>query len=151
MPPLRIAATAIAVATLTATGCGGGGSGKALSRSELIAKANVICKRLNGERKSINIKTRQDYIRVLKKFARDEQIAFTELGKLTPPTSLARDWKQLVAGVQTVSKDMTQLVGYMTTYNNRSARILNRSANAVLQTMHAISERDGLTECAQFA
>jgi hypothetical protein len=149
MSPTRIAAVAMAVAAIAATGCGT--SNKALSHGELVAKANSICKRLNTQHKSINIRTQEEYIRLLKTTAAEDQIAFTELAKLTPPTSLASDWKQFVADGRALAQDATQLATYLTTYNRRSASMVNRSTSVVMQAIHTTAERDGLTECAQFA
>jgi hypothetical protein len=99
----------------------------------------------------LNIRTRQEYRTVLPRLAAQERIAFTELGKLKPPASLATDWQRFVTGGQALARDTNQLGETITSHNGGSSRALMISAVKVQKSMRASAQRAGVTECAQLA
>jgi hypothetical protein len=119
-----------------------------LTRAELIARADAICQRVNAKRALITIRTRQDYARLLP-LATYEQAALVELGKLTAPTSMASDWRQILADGQTLADDTAKLgedvkANYLTT-----ARRLFAITVQVQRQMLATARRDGFRDCAR--
>ena len=80
-----------------------------------------------------------------------EQTALTDLSKLVPPTELEDDWKQFVAGAQTLAENTAKLGEYAKANNLKAAKGLIVSSEATQKQMVAIAKRDGLTACEQVA
>lgn len=145
----RLAAVALAATTLALAGCGS--SSKPLTRAELTAKANAICKSVTAKLASKTISTQQDIARIAPELAGFEQSALAELGKLVPPAELANDWKQFVAGAQTLADNTAKLGEYAKANNLKAAKGLITSSQAIQQQMVATAKRDGLKSCEQVA
>jgi hypothetical protein len=145
----RIAVAALAATTLAVSGCGS--SSKPLTRAELTAKANAICKTVTAKLASKTIKTQQDIARIAPELASFEQSALAELSKLVPPAELANDWKQFVAGAETLAENTSKLGEYAKANNLKGAKGLITSSQTVQQQMVATAKRDGLTACEQVA
>jgi hypothetical protein len=145
----RVAAIALTATMLAASGCGS--SSKPLTRAELTAKANAICKTVTAKISSRSVKTQQDIARVAGELASFEQTALTNLSKLVPPAELEDDWKQFVAGAQTLAENTAKLGEYAKTNNLKGAKGLITSSEATQRQMVAIAKRDGLTACEQVA
>jgi hypothetical protein len=145
----RVAAIALTATTLAVSGCGS--SAKPLTRAELTAKANEICKTVTAKISSKSIKTQQEIARVAGELASFEQTALTNLSKLVPPAELEDDWKQFVAGAQTLAENTAKLGEYAKANNLKGAKGLIVSSEATQKQMVAIAKRDGLTACEQVA
>ncbi|HEX4837246.1 MAG TPA: hypothetical protein VFV03_01805 [Solirubrobacteraceae bacterium] len=144
-------AVSLAAAALTISGCGG--SPKPLTRAELTAKADAICRtviaKLKTKTKTIN--SQQDIARIAPELSALEQTALAELGKLVPPAELESDWKQFVAGAQTLADDTAKLGEYAKMKNLKAAKGLIDASVAVQHQMTATAKRDGLKDCEQVA
>ncbi|HTA14711.1 MAG TPA: hypothetical protein VK781_07630 [Solirubrobacteraceae bacterium] len=151
MGSTRLTAVATLAATaLAVTGCGS--SSKPLTRAELTAKANAICKTVTAKlASSKGIKTQQDIARVAPELASFEQTALDGLGKLVPPAELANDWKQFVAGAQTLAENTAKLGEYAKANNLKAAKSLITSSEQVQQQMVATARRDGIADCEKVA
>jgi ABC-type dipeptide/oligopeptide/nickel transport system ATPase component len=149
MTRTRLAALALTGAALGASGCGK--SAKPLTRAQLIAKADVVCRRINRKLSSITIKSQQDIARVAPKLAAYEQEALTDLTKLVPPMALANDWKEIVAGAQTLADNVAKLGEYAKSNNIKAARPLIASSSKIQQRIQAIAKRDGFQDCSKTA
>ncbi len=147
----RLLALSLIAVSLIAGGCGK--SSKPLTRAELIAKADAICKRANDKLKSSNttIKTQQDIAKLAPKLASFEQGALAELSKLEPPAALANDWKMIIAGAQTLADNTAKLGEYARRNDIKAARGLIQTSEKVQQQTLAIAKRDGFKECSQTA
>lgn len=152
MTRTRLTALALTATTLAASGCGGS-SAKSLTSAELIQKADAVCKRVNARLTLANgeVKSRQDIGRLAPQLAAFQQSAVAELKKLTPPASLANDWKQIVAGAQTLAVNTAKLGEYARSNNMSGARQLVSSSKSVQQQMLATAKRDGFKDCSQEA
>lgn len=144
------AATALATTVLALAGCGGSAE-KPLTRSELTAKANAICKTVTTKLATKNITTQQDIARVAPELASFEQTALTELGKLVPPAALASDWKQFVTDAGTLAENTLKLGEYAKAKALKAARGLIDSSETVQRRMQTTAKRDGIVECEQAA
>jgi hypothetical protein len=149
-----LTALTLVATALTASGCGGSTksseSTEPLTHVEFVAKADVICGRVNAERASTPMKSRQDFERILPRIAADEQTAVAELDKLTPPASMAADWKQIVTADRTLAGYTGRYGQYLASDNNRAARALLQAAGSVQRPMVATAKRDGFNDCTQF-
>jgi hypothetical protein len=146
----RTGLTTIALAAIVfaSSGCGGS-SAKPLTRAELTAKADAICKRVSAKISSRTIKTQQDIARAASELASFEESALTELSKLVPPAELANEWKQFVAGAQALAENTSKLGEYARANNLKGGRSLIASSEAIQQQMVAIAKRNGLKGCEQ--
>jgi hypothetical protein len=95
--------------------------------------------------------TQQQLARVAGELASFEQTALGELGKLVPPRELTNDWKEFVAGAQTLADNTAKLGEYAKSNKLKAAKALIIASETVQQQMVAIAKRDGLTDCQQIA
>jgi len=153
MAPRALAATALAATALAASGCGGS-SPKPLTRAELTVKANAICKKVTAKLTAATkggVGSVQAIARVAPELASFEETALGELGKLVPPAKLESDWKQFIAGAQTLAENTSKLGEYAKENNLKAAKSLIVSSEATQKQMIAIAKRDGLKDCEQVA
>lgn len=143
------AAIALTVSALVTSGCGS--SSKPLTRAELTAKANAICKTVTAKIASKPVKTEQQISRVAAELASFEQAALANLSKLVPPAELETDWKVFVSGAQTLAENTAKLGEYAKTKNLKSAKTLILTSENTQKQMVVIAKRDGLTACEQVA
>jgi hypothetical protein len=176
MPRTRLAALALAASALAGSGCGGAAkpssqvsqtasssssSARAQtptapespsspsSRSELIARADAICRRVNAKRASITITRPQDIPLDIPPLAAYEEAAVSAMRQLTPPASMANGWKQIVAASQTVA-DVTTKVGNAAKAGKlESTRSLDGVLTSATEQMLNTAKREGFTDCAQ--
>jgi hypothetical protein len=141
-----IALTAIALA---ASGCGS--SSKPLTRAELTAKANAICKTVTAKISSKSANSEQQISRVASELSSFEQTALADLSKLVPPAELETDWKKFVAGAQTLAENTAKLGEYAKAKNLKAGKALILSSENTQKQMVVIAKRDGLTACEQVA
>lgn len=168
----RLAALVLVTsALLAAVGCGGsakpssrtvtsagqrppagmeaGGQAKSLTRSGLIARADLICRRVNAKRLSIKIRSTQDYARFLPSLARYERAAYAELGNLSPPVAMMNDWRQIVSDAQTLAVNTAKIGEYTASNNPRAAQATGATTTKIEERMLATAKRDGFVDCSQ--
>jgi hypothetical protein len=144
----RLASVALATMTLAVAGCGGS-SEKPLTRAELTAKANAICKTVTTRFASKNISTKQELAKVIPELASFEQNALAELSKLIPPAELAGDWKKFVTGAETLAENTSKLGEDAKSKGLKGAGGLIAQSEAIQQKMREIAKRDGILGCEQ--
>ena len=149
MGPRKLAAAMLAATTLALVGCGG--SEKPLTHAELVSKANAICKTVTAKFATKSASSMRDIARVAPELAAFEQKALSELSKLVPPANLEIDWKQFVAGAETLAENTAKLGEYAKANNLKAASPVIISSEATQRQMRAIAKRNGLTECEQVA
>ncbi len=116
----HLAAAALVTLAVAVAGCGGS-SAKPLTRAELTAQANAICKTVTAKLASKTINNEKDIARVAPELASFEQSALTKLSKLVPPAELANDWKQFVADAETLAENTAKLGEYAKANNLKAA------------------------------
>ncbi len=149
MGPRRLAAVALAATTVAIAGCGG--SEKPLTHAELVSKANAICKTVTAKLATKTTNSVKDIARVAPELASFEQKALSELSKLVPPAYLESDWKQFIAGAETLAENTSKLGEYAKANELKAAGKLITSSETTQHQMEAIAKRNGLTECEQTA
>ncbi|MFZ1154943.1 MAG: hypothetical protein WAN93_08575 [Solirubrobacteraceae bacterium] len=148
----RFAAVGLVATTLAASGCGS--SSKPLTRAELTAKADAICKTVSAKlasRTKRGVNSQHALALLAPELASFEQSALAALGKLVPPTELEGDWKQFVTGAQTLAENTVKLGEYAKANNLKGAKSLITSSETVQQQMTATAKRDGFIACEQVA
>jgi hypothetical protein len=143
------AAIALTAIALAASGCGS--SSKPLTRAELTAKANAICKTVTAKMASKSAKNEQQISQVAGELASFEQTALADLSKLVPPAELETDWKKFVSGAQTLAENTAKLGEYAKAKNLKAGKVLILSSENTQKQMVVIAKRDGLTACEQVA
>jgi hypothetical protein len=136
-----LAATALAV-----SGCGGSSS-KPLTRAELTAKANAICKTVTEKLSKKSVKSVQEVARIATELASSEQSSLTELSKLVPPTELESDWKAFVAGADKLAENTAKLGEDAKANQFKAAGGLITSSEKTERQMLEIAKRDGIKNC----
>jgi hypothetical protein len=144
----RTVLTTLALATVLAAASGCGES-KGLSRAELIAKADPICRRTNDKLDS-NPLTLQNVARIAPEAAAYEKQSAAELAKLAPPASMARDWKAIVDGFQITGEDLAK-VGEYAKVKNLKAAVLSAAKLSNAQHDRAVTaSRNGFKDCSRY-
>jgi hypothetical protein len=99
-------AALVLAAMLTAFGCGE--TAKPLTREELIAKADAICRPVIA-RVDYGKITPARIVRFASQLAAAEERASAQLAKLIPPATMTEEWKQIVHGFQRTAQDFRKL------------------------------------------
>jgi hypothetical protein len=175
MAPTRLLALALASTALAASGCGGGGNSGAhasnsgngagsgadsnnsggsrsfvrLTRAELIARADAICRRVVAQRDSIVITSPTDEARVLPPFAAYQLSALAALARLYPPSSMGRDWNKFLASFRTLAADTEKVAMAAQSNSLRQMQSLSLPLNDARKHISVIAARDGLPSCSQ--
>lgn len=99
-----------AAATVPISGCGGSSSSpsKPLTRAELTAKANAICRRVVSEVDWAKVSP-QKLPHVVSKLAALEEQAASELNKLTPPRTMLGEWRLVVDGFRLTGPEFRKI------------------------------------------
>jgi hypothetical protein len=103
---MRAHAAAGLLLLLLVAACGGG-----LSKSELVAKGDAICKRINTRMaKEPDPKTTADLQRLAKRTVELSDPAIEDMEELEPPSELEGDFKKFVASLKD-QRDLTKKLG----------------------------------------
>lgn len=145
----RLAASVFATTALAVTGCGNGSSSGSLTRAELIAKADVICGRINNEISTLTYKTPQDIALLAPKLASYEEASLVELRKLKAPTALAADWARILADTSLLARDTARLGAYAQQRNFSAGFALIAKDQPTHVQALAIAKRDGFGQCSR--
>lgn len=156
----RTIALAVAGTAVVVSGCGSGGGGSAKSkpatRSELIAKANPVCKQIKDKityysnlrpSNSKDLLSSTAISKAAPRIASLERSAGVKLQKLTPPDSISQDWKQIVDGLLTLADDTQRLAQSIQAENRETTMAIATSSANLLQRINTAAERNGFKDC----
>lgn len=138
----------VALVLLAVAGCGGSST---LSRQELIAKAEPVCRRVNHVFES-NRFTPQNYTHVAPLEAKEYQQAADELAKLIPPASMASDWQVIIDGFRRASKGLQEIGNAPPPSHNKFSRVLGEGMNELAKGQHVrdvTALRTGFKDCSK--
>ncbi len=147
----------LAAAGASVAGCGGSGG---QSAAQLVARADPICEGTNAKREAANATlghaTSLKSPSVLAGLAKTapglaayDSAAVAQLRKLQAPSSLASDWRSMLADLQQLAEDTARLGRYAGEKNVKGAESLLGSSRATRTQLVAIATRDRLTPCAR--
>ena len=134
---------AIAVVLLVVAGCGGG-----LSRDELVAKGDAICKRVNTRMaKEPDPQSAADLERLAKRTVQISDPAIADMKALDPPGALESDFKKFVASLKR-QRDLTKEIGDAAAAGD-TAKIQKVGADAqkAEQEYRRLTGKIGFNEC----
>jgi hypothetical protein len=164
-------ALALLATGLAATGCGGTGatgsstSGRettggtsqsrrptaALTKSQLIEKADTICQRMNAEFAAHE--PRSDSIaesaRIVPHRVLIEQRVLAELGRLAPPSAIAPDLHRIIAFRKTLALELAELAQVAERRDTARFHKLATSKARVHSELLAAAKGTGFKECGQ--
>jgi hypothetical protein len=162
----QLAALALTAATLAASGCGGSSksgssattssgttastvaeTAKPVTRAELVAKANAICRRMTAYRRTNSIKTVAEVAQVAPRIAAYEQAAANELAAIVAPPSVENEWKQVVSAVKTTAANTAKYGEYAKANNIAGAQAMISSATELDKRTSAVASRLGIVDC----
>jgi hypothetical protein len=141
-----------ATAILLAASLSGCGSAKPLTRAQLTRRTNALCEEVRTKLKAVGpAKTPQEFARLARKLAGFEQQELESMRKLTPPRSLASDWKQILEGVEEISVAAGTLSTELQLRHQKHAIAAFGHISKVQQRLSTIVKRDGFTSCGDLA
>jgi hypothetical protein len=125
-------------------------SGVPLTRTQLIVQGDVICLRANTRRLAVLIEKRSDYEALMPALAAYERESSAAMGKLTPPASMARDWHEMVSGVEAIALVTGKRRTFAEASNEKLSHELDPTLNKGVREVTQTAKRDGFKQCAQF-
>jgi hypothetical protein len=154
---LRLVPIAVVIATAVA-GCGGSGSGSsATTKQQLVAEADTICKQISVERTAANAavsKASPSTAKILAALARvappvavDEHKVIVHLHALKAPASVATDWQKLLAGMEVLANDATQIGEHAKAHEYKAIVSLTSSGRKVREELTTLANHEGFTYC----
>jgi hypothetical protein len=175
MPYIRMAALMLAMSTLAAAGCGGSKSNssssasstqtgasnaaasksstgtKTLTRAELIAQGDAICRRLTLQLRSPALD--DNSLHTVGTTSVPEvalyRTAYNELSALTPPSTMTREWKVFVADMSKFPRELKTMGQFALAKNLNATNNVETEIGEVQRHRFAIARRNGLIECAE--
>lgn len=142
LPVLAASAIALAIAAC------GSSSPKPLTRAQLTAKTDAICRRVSGKLASVGtLNGAAQIARVTSRLSAFEQGVLAQLGALVPPAALESDWKRFVDGAQSLAEATVKLGEDAAAKRPNEIGPLLASAEATQRRMRALARRDGFTAC----
>jgi hypothetical protein len=152
---LRLAPIAVVVA-LAVAGCGSSSSSKS-GNAKFVAEADPICEHTLAKRTTANsevskvststAKTLAVLARVAPPVAAEEHQAIAQLRALKAPASLNSDWRQLLAGMEVLANDATQIGAHAKASEYKAVLSLTASGRKVREGLIPIAARDGFAYC----
>jgi hypothetical protein len=144
-----------ATSARSATVAKASGSKASLTRDQLIAAAEPICRRLDralsateNAKPSADANARmREIVRIDPSHAVLEQKVATELAKLSPPPSLAHDWAQIVSYRSRLAGELARLARAAARKDTTEVNGLAKSKKEVHVLLRKLATRDGFKEC----
>jgi hypothetical protein len=155
--PRLLLLLALAAVGASVVGCGGSGG---QSAAQLVARADPICEGTNAKREAANASlghaTSLKSPTVLSALAKTapglaayDSAAVAQLRKLQAPSSLANDWRSMLADLQQLAEDTAHLGKYASEKNVKGAESLLSASRASRRQLVAIATHVGVTPCAR--
>lgn len=144
-----VGVASLAAVMLALSACGSARSSKdALSKSELFAKANAICRRSSIRHDTFDENPNRAYF--FSQYAAEKKAEHSELKPLVPPASMASDWGRISTGVRELATDLSKVAAYVKSNPSKPppASLTTPTAHALEQVLRT-AKRDGLKECAR--
>ena len=134
---------AVALLPLLVAGCGGG-----LSKEELVAKGDAICKRVNTRMaKEPDPKSAADLERLAKRTVEISDPAIKDMEKLEPPSELESDFENFLASLKR-QRNLTKKIGEAAAEGD-TAQIqqIGADAQSAQQEYRRLTGKIGFKQC----
>jgi C4-dicarboxylate-specific signal transduction histidine kinase len=123
---------------------------KSLTRAQLTARVNAVCKRTAARRNPLKIRSQAEFAVVIPQVAAFQRTMAAELGKLSPPAALATEWNQFVAYARTLADSATKVGEELQTNRFDANQPAYTSFARTRLQLRALAKRDGFRACAGF-
>jgi hypothetical protein len=120
-----------------------------LTRADLIARADAICKRLNLRARSITTTSLRTVGTTALTVAGYYRTALTELHKLTPSASMAGAWRALLADIAPVPSEATVMGRYALDNDIKSTVRVETHLGKIQRRRIALARHAGFKDCAE--
>ena len=134
---------AVPLLLLLVAGCGGG-----LSKSELVAKGDAICDRVNKQIAKVpDPQTSKDLARLADRTVQISDPAIKDMEALDPPSDLKDDFGKFVASLKR-QRDLTKKIGAAATAGD-TAKIqkIGVDARKAETEYHRLTDKIGFKQC----
>lgn len=119
-----------------------------LTKQDLIAAADPICRRIKARRTGVVPGSPRDAHR-LPGLVGDEWRAIDELSRLSPPPSMAYDWRQMLNDTRTMAEFTAAVASYSQAGYQGEVSTLLAMITEGERKLHRLARRDGFGGCAQ--
>lgn len=117
-----------------------------LAGAQLIARADPICQAFNAKRAPVSLGSARSAA-VLSALASYEWSAIAALTNLTPPASMASDWRQTLNDLRTIAETTAAVTQYVRSGQPGGIPSLVPVIGEADRKLHALAASDGVTEC----
>jgi len=140
---MRVHAAVTALLILPLAACGGG-----LSKSELVAKGDAICKRVNDQvAKEPDPQTAADLQQLADKTVKISDPAIKDMDALEPPGDLEKDFDAFVASLKK-QRDLTKQIGDAAgSGDTAEIQKIGAQAQKAQAEYQKLSDKIGFKEC----
>ena len=134
---------AVALLPLLVAGCGGG-----LSKDELVAKGDAICKRVNTRMaKEPDPKSATDLERLAKRTVEISDPAIKDMEKLEPPSELESDFENFLASLKR-QRNLTKKIGEAAAEGDTAkVQQIGADAQSAQEEYRRITGKIGFKQC----
>jgi hypothetical protein len=119
-----------------------------LSRQELIAKADLICRRVNAKRARTKYASAADYARLVPALAEYQQAAVAAMRELVAPASMRSSWNQMVSDAQQFADSVVKFGEYAKANKLREVTSVSIAGMKANERLMALAKRKGFVDCA---
>jgi hypothetical protein len=149
---LRRRALACALAASIAVIVASCGSAQPLTRAQLVSRADAICTEVHTKMKTAgSASSPKQFVHLARKLAGFQQQELEQMQKLTPPASLASDWKKILESAEEITEHVGTLSTDVETKKDKQASEALKQISAIQQRVAVVVRRDGLTSCDELA
>jgi hypothetical protein len=112
-------------------------------------RADGICRQMimQIEQSRLAKPTVAELARVTPSHVKFEQQGIRVLSRLQPPSTLARDWRQMLDYMSTLARELASLGRSAKARDQGAIKVLARSKKRVHALLTALAQHDGFTEC----
>jgi hypothetical protein len=130
-------------------GASGASGAAGLPQSPFIARADAICRGLDSRLAAVKPASLRvpEIARFAPPRAALEKTAVTELSRLTPPRSIARDWRLMITYRRTLAEELAKLGQNAKVGDARGIQALAVSKKRVHQKLFTVATREGFKYC----
>jgi hypothetical protein len=114
-----------------------------------ITKADTICKTANAKRDALRTSSASSNSKFLETAA-SEQEEYAKLAKLSNPSTIAADWKRIIADVQVLAKSTATIASYAQANRLKGVQHIFSTVGETEHDLVAIAKRDGFNNCTKF-
>lgn len=127
-----------------------GSSASSTAQTEFVVRADTICRRIATERERLKFASPSQFRSLLPHLSAYDHALFSQLSKLTAPSSMAADWKQIIADVKALADSTASVAHAVRTRHASGAIRLFDAFSQAHARLRSQAERIGMQDCAHY-